>query len=340
MLLRCLQAAGSASTIALGAGVIADIATRSERGGFFGLYSLGPMVGPCLGPVIGGLLADNLGWSFMPHPFYRPLLPIIGRSHTGAGDQEKPEKKPFVNPLRLFLSPAVSLLLLFNAVLYAVFYGVTASISTLFVDTYPFLNETDIGLCFLAIGGGMLAGSWLSGKALDKEYQKVKKNLELKCREDPECKIKPEEVTKDENFPIEYARFRTMPIYFALYIAACIAYGWCLDRKVNLAGPLILQVLIGYTIVTIMNTVQTLLVDLNPSQGSSVTACNNLVRCSFGAACVSVIDLMINALGVGWTYVVLAGLSLLVGPIMLIIIKMGPKWRAKQRAKRAAGDSS
>lgn len=44
MVLRCLQAAGSASTIALGAGVIADIAERSERGGFFGLYSLGPMV--------------------------------------------------------------------------------------------------------------------------------------------------------------------------------------------------------------------------------------------------------------------------------------------------------
>lgn len=55
MVLRCLQAAGSASTIALGAGVIADIATRSERGGFFGLYSLGPMVEfPCsMVPALG-----------------------------------------------------------------------------------------------------------------------------------------------------------------------------------------------------------------------------------------------------------------------------------------------
>ena len=44
MVLRCLQAAGSASTIALGAGVIADVATRAERGSFFGFYSLGPMV--------------------------------------------------------------------------------------------------------------------------------------------------------------------------------------------------------------------------------------------------------------------------------------------------------
>ncbi len=38
-----------------------------------------------------------------------------------------------------------------------------------------------------------------------------------------------------------------------------------------------MSLLVGYTIVTIMNTVQTLLVDLNPSQGSSVTACVRLI---------------------------------------------------------------
>ena len=90
MVLRCLQAAGSASTIALGAGVIADIAERHERGGFFGLYSLGPMVrycgdtvfvnghspasqvGPCLGPVIGGALSQGLGWRYVTRlPLWR-----------------------------------------------------------------------------------------------------------------------------------------------------------------------------------------------------------------------------------------------------------------------------
>ncbi|KAF8831336.1 hypothetical protein HHX47_DHR1000680 [Lentinula edodes] len=45
-----------------GAGVIGDIAVPSERGGFFGFYSLGPMLGPALGPVIGGALSDGLGW--------------------------------------------------------------------------------------------------------------------------------------------------------------------------------------------------------------------------------------------------------------------------------------
>ena len=69
MILRCFQATGSASTIALGertvcklsliliccwvvgAGVISDIANPAERGGFLGLFALGPMV--CITPILG-----------------------------------------------------------------------------------------------------------------------------------------------------------------------------------------------------------------------------------------------------------------------------------------------
>ena len=61
MVLRCLQATGSASTIAIGniylyltlflfsmsvgAGVVGDISSRADRGGFFGFFMLGPLVG-------------------------------------------------------------------------------------------------------------------------------------------------------------------------------------------------------------------------------------------------------------------------------------------------------
>lgn len=63
LVMRCIQAAGSASTIAVGkahpavsyrmhttvtyssgAGVIADVAAQHERGGYYGFYSLGAMV--------------------------------------------------------------------------------------------------------------------------------------------------------------------------------------------------------------------------------------------------------------------------------------------------------
>jgi multidrug resistance protein len=60
--LRCLQSTGSSSTIALASGVVADIATTSERGTYMGWVTSGPMIGPTLAPVIGGLLAQFLGW--------------------------------------------------------------------------------------------------------------------------------------------------------------------------------------------------------------------------------------------------------------------------------------
>ncbi|KAG9544599.1 MFS general substrate transporter, partial [Aureobasidium melanogenum] len=62
LILRCLQSAGCGATIALGSGVVADIATSAERGTFMGYVTSGPMVAPALGPVLGGILAEFLGW--------------------------------------------------------------------------------------------------------------------------------------------------------------------------------------------------------------------------------------------------------------------------------------
>lgn len=44
MVLRVVQAFGSASTVALAGGVVSDIATPAERGGFMGVSTLGAMV--------------------------------------------------------------------------------------------------------------------------------------------------------------------------------------------------------------------------------------------------------------------------------------------------------
>lgn len=60
--LRCLQSTGSSGTVALGNGVVADIATSGERGKYIGYVSLGPMAAPALAPVLGGVLSQFLGW--------------------------------------------------------------------------------------------------------------------------------------------------------------------------------------------------------------------------------------------------------------------------------------
>jgi len=81
-----------------------------------------------------------------------------------------------------------------------------------------------------------------------------------------------------------------MPYLIIVMAAACAGYGWCLERRVNIAVPLILQFIsallfhlsygtklmpriVGYISITIMNAASTLMIDLAPGQSSSVTAC-------------------------------------------------------------------
>lgn len=62
VIVRCLQSAGSASTIAIGSGVIGDITTRAERGGYMGIFQAGLLVPVAVGPIIGGAISGPLGW--------------------------------------------------------------------------------------------------------------------------------------------------------------------------------------------------------------------------------------------------------------------------------------
>lgn len=192
--------------------------------------------------TLRALVGDG-GYVPRPAAIYKPLIPIIGNHRHAHSASEKPPVKPFQNPLRLFTYPDVLVLLFFGGIVYAVFYAVTASISVLFVESYPFLTETDVGLCFLAIGGSAVFGSVFAGKFLDRDYQNIKRQMiELIEAGKGEAGLRVEDVTKEENFPIERARLRMMPIYLGMFTVATIGYGWCLQTKVNIAVPLVLQV--------------------------------------------------------------------------------------------------
>jgi hypothetical protein len=57
---------------------------------------------------------------------------------------------------------------------------------------------------------------------------------------------------------------------------------------------------------------------------------NNLVRCLLSAIVVSVIELIFDAIGVGWTYILLAGITLLSVPLVYLELKLGPTIRKKR----------
>jgi len=95
LILRCLQASGSSGTIALGSGVVADIATSAERGVWMGWATSGPMVAPAIAPIIGGVFAELVGWRWIfwflviaAGTFVMPFalaFPETGRNVVGNG---------------------------------------------------------------------------------------------------------------------------------------------------------------------------------------------------------------------------------------------------------------
>lgn len=215
IILRCLQSTGSASTIAIGSGVIGDITTRADRGSYMGVFQAGLLVPVAAGPVVGGALAGSLGWRaiFWFLTIYSAIflvclllfLPETLRSSVGNGSLLPPTllgKYPLnlyqrftkvksanndtntrspkkhidvIGPLHILISKQAAPIITFLAIYYSVWQMSITAMSTLFKKQYH-LGETQIGLTFIANGVGSMIGTLITGRILDMDYRQVKAN--------------------------------------------------------------------------------------------------------------------------------------------------------------------
>lgn len=202
LVLRCLQSTGSSGTVALGNGVVSDVATSGERGKYIGYAQFGTMAGPPLAPIIGGMLSQFLGWrslfwflTISAGVYMVPFcisFPETGRNVVGNGSispqgwnmsvlnylqsrqehngselsattsvQEKKaaqaelarqRKLRWPNPMRtlhIIAEKDVSIILVYNSLVLAAFYDITASLPSLFAEIYGF-NNLQIGTCLVS----------------------------------------------------------------------------------------------------------------------------------------------------------------------------------------------
>lgn len=70
---RLFAGIGGSGCITLGAGVIADLFPREQRGMATSVWAMGPLIGPVIGPIAGGFLGMEAGWRWV---FW--LLLILG----------------------------------------------------------------------------------------------------------------------------------------------------------------------------------------------------------------------------------------------------------------------
>lgn len=366
--LRCLQSAGSSTTIALSSGVVSDVATASERGSYMGLVTAGSLLGPSVGPVIGGLLSQYLGWraifwflvvfsgafmipfliffpetarnvvgdgSLPPQKWNMSLISYLkarkaheeGRTTTSASPQR--QKLRFPNPLQtlaIVFQKDTSIVLFCNAILFAGFYDVSATIPSIYHELYG-LNDLQIGLCYIPFGLGATIASILNGKFLDYNYRRIAKQLGFPLVKNRHTNLR--------GFPIEKARLQIAFPMLATGSLSILAFGWCLNYGIHLAAPTCILFIMGMTLTGAFNTVSTLLVDFYPTQAAKATAANNVVRCLFGAGATALVDPMLSTMGRGWCFTFVSLVMLATSPLLLLEMVKGPKWREQRHLKEA-----
>lgn len=360
VVLRCLQSTGSASTIAIGSGVIGDITTRDERGGYMGVFQAGLLAPVAIGPVIGGALAGSLGWRsvFWFLTIYAGvfllllvfLLPETLRSIVGNGGRRptsvvtryplilyqdpkmqldgsteselQPRKSVDVTgPIRILFSKQAFPIIAFLAIYYAVWQMSITAMSSLFESRYG-LSETAIGLTFIANGVGSIIGTLFTGKVLDADYRRIK--------EAHEAQSVSGQVNNDTiDFPLEKARLRLVPVFALFQCVSILVFGWTINfpQRVHIAVPIASTFVTGWTAVSTQSIVMTYLVDVFSDRSAAASASLNLARCLFAAGGTSFVMPMVNGTGVGlaFTICVIAQTVALLG--VAAQWTFGGKWR-------------
>ncbi|KAF2671567.1 MFS general substrate transporter [Microthyrium microscopicum] len=370
LVLRCLQSSGSSGLIAIANAIVADIVPSAERGTYIAYASVGSILGPSLGPFIGGILSQYAGWRWIfwfltifGCVLFTPIFlffPETCRKIVGNGSIPPPplnhtlmtwlhEKKlkkegrqdlfeerdrlaatrhiTFPNPmltLRIIFSKTACIALFAAGVLFSCYYAITSSIPTEFRAGYH-LDDFQISLLYLPFGVGSLISAFTTGRFMDWNFRRHAKREGIEVIKNKQTDL--------SNFPIEKVRLEVYIPAVSIGAIGMLCYGWVVAERVSIAAPCVFLFLAGYSLTAGFNCMNILLVDLYPGKPATATAANNLVRCWMGAGAAAAVIPLINAIKFGPTVTLAAGIWISFTPILLILVKKGPRWRREAAAK-------
>jgi MFS family permease len=326
------------------------------------------MMGQSIGPVVGGIISQYLGFHAIFWFLFGLgalalflillLLPETLRSIAGNGSiRLKSIHRPFiyyykqpsdalldrgselskkitlssiVAPLKFLFEKDVFITLFFGAIVYTVWSMVTSSTTTLFENHFH-LNQLQVGLVFLPNGAGCCIGSYVTGYLSDYDYKIVENQYRKEMGIPDDTPLNKKELF---DFPIEKSRMRNIWWIILIFVFATALYGFSLGLN-TIAIPLVLQFFIAYSATAVFSLNSALVIDLYPGASASATAVNNLMRCSVGAAGVAVVQLIIDAIGEGPTFLLFALITALSSPLLVLEWFFGQRWR-EERGERLA----
>lgn len=344
--LRCVQAAGIAPTIAINSGIGGDVTTRAERGGFVGVVSGFQLLGNGFGGLIGSGLMQSFDWrgififltigSAVTFVLAFFLLPETKRLIVGNGsilpkywihrapvlyffkdrvhesdNTLRTEKLDIFSPFRILKSPIVLAVLFSSGISFASWTMALASISTILEQEYNY-SVMQVGYVYLPQGIALLTSSLLTGRFLNWYYKRCKTRYDMRNSHIP----------LEERPPFNIYKTRLhilMPMSFFMN-GGLIIFGWCMQYKKNIASIIISTMMISASSSTFIASGTTMLVDLHPDKGSTLTSCMNLSRCLLAALGTGVLSKLTGAIGVGGCYTLMSGLCIASYSILVLIV--------------------
>ncbi len=251
--------------------------------------------------------------------------PNIGK--TGRGKLSVPNPLPSI---RIIFYPDTALTLWLCAAPYTVWYCIQTSIPLIYGPGYGF-NDLQVGLCFLAGGGGVIAGGWIAGRLMDWSFRRTSAKAGFNGDK---------RAVDIARFPIEEARSTGSIPIMLVSMGAVAGYGWAVQTHTHPAVPLLLQFYIGAKCTVIHQIYSALIVDVFPARPGTAGASNNICRCALSAAAVAVLQPAVKAIGYSWLFTLLA-LVEGVGSIVAVYIlrRWGWGWREKRDKKLSNRDS-
>ncbi|KAJ3487315.1 hypothetical protein NLG97_g6437 [Lecanicillium saksenae] len=360
--LRMLQSAAISGTFAFSYGILGDVTTPADRGGFIGLMSIFLNTPPSVAPLISGLLLIRWGWQaifwflviasgavFLSVFFF---LPETCRNIVGDGslsmrwqnkvifpwlkppeqsnpaedpNEDKPRPKKMITPLEIliiFKNPGTTISIICYGIFYTMYSCLQASLSTIFVEQYGVSGLT-AGLSYLPFGIATVIASTFGGIVLDREYKRVATSMGITL-----VKGRLDDMT---DFPIERARLNLAKWAVVFCVPLIVGYGWALQYHTHMAVPLVLQFCIGFTNQINFTSLNALLVDYHTDRPSTIQAANNLFRCELAAGALALLDVMLRRLGSGWCFTVIAVMQGVAFPSLWVVERYGLGWRQSDK---------
>ncbi|KAL7810261.1 MFS general substrate transporter [Trichoderma aethiopicum] len=268
VVLRCLQSTGSASTIAIGSGVIGDVTTRANRGGLMGIFQGMSLVPVAIGPVIGGAIAGSLGWRaifwfltaygggflvllvvFLPETLRsvvangsRTPSSLLGRfplvvyqrvtkvEWNSESSTAAPDAKKRIDVLGPFriLFSKHATPIIVFLSIYYAVWQMSITAMSTLFEQKYHLKETQIGLTFIANGVGSMVGTLITGKILDRDYKKVKAAYDAQ-RSSQTTEAVEQQTAEEDDFPLEKARLRLVPLFSVIQCLSILLFGWTIQ---------------------------------------------------------------------------------------------------------------